>query len=81
MNFSVALEAMKQGNKVARASWNGKQWVMHRYPDGTSIEGYPPMAIGNFCLKNAQDCMQPGWVPSTADMMANDWDIAKKISD
>lgn len=75
MNFGGALEAMKKGQKVARESWKGKQWVLHRYPDGTSIEGYPPMSIGDFYLKNEQNCIQPGWVPSVADMLAEDWEV------
>jgi len=75
MNFGVAIEAMKESKKVARESWNGKQWVLHMYPDGRSVEGFPPLPIGNFYLKNAQNCIQPGWTPSADDMMAKDWEI------
>lgn len=74
MNFGKAIEALKQGKRCARKIWN-KTFLIHEYPDGGSVEGYPPMAHGYLCLKNSQGCMEPGWTPSTDDMLAEDWQI------
>ncbi len=83
MGFGAALEAMKQGRHVAREGWNGKG--MHIYiedmmsftPGAGVFKGqtrrYPPFVV----LFNAQQQHQAGWVPSQADMMAEDWVVVR----
>lgn len=82
MNFGQAIEAMKAGNCVRRAGWNGKG--MHVYiEDGYdikiragihkgSVRHYEPCVV----LFNAQGKHQPGWNASQPDMLADDWELA-----
>lgn len=76
MSFGTAIELLKRGERVARVGWNGKgMWLvliragnaMHR-----SAAGSYDMrdCIG---MKTADGAMQPGWLASQADMLANDW--------
>jgi hypothetical protein len=80
MTFGEAIEAMKNGKRVQRAGWNGKgMWlVLIRAGNAmhTSSGGRFDMqdCIG---MKTAQNNMQPGWLASQADMLADDWSEAE----
>lgn len=83
MDFGKALDALKNGKKVAREGWNGKgmflflvpgsQFVVNRppllgiYPEGTVIEYCPHVD-----MKTADGKVVP-WLCSQTDLMANDW--------
>lgn len=76
LTFGAALERLKSGDRVAREGWNGKgMWLvlikpgnaMHRSSAG--VYDMKP-CIG---MKTAQGDMQPGWLASQADMLADDW--------
>jgi hypothetical protein len=76
MNFGKAIEALKQGKRVARKGWNGKgMWVA--YIDNCEI---PYRGIGIvklnpfFVIKNVNGTMST-WVPSINDSLAEDWQI------
>ncbi len=80
MTFGHAIEAMKQGKKVARAGWNGKG--MHiSYCDPYNnkqfdlvekeIEGTFAPYIG---MKTVDNKYVP-WLASQTDMLAEDWQI------
>ena len=92
-SFEFALVAIKEGKRVARAGWNGKdQWVAlsgpceprevlevsfwseHTRAFAISQGGTAKVAPG-LLLKNAQDLIVMGWVPSTGDLLATDWCI------
>lgn len=86
MNFGQALEAMKAGQKVARAGWNGKGMFVYLVPasnypaqtgaakshfgDGAMVPYNAYMAI-----KNVDDTVST-WVPSVNDCLSEDWSIA-----
>ncbi|OMD07820.1 DUF2829 domain-containing protein [Paenibacillus odorifer] len=76
MNFGQAVEALKQGKRVARQGWNGKDmWLILISPGNavhSSSAGAFPMqpCIG---MKTATNDMQPGWLASQADILADDW--------
>lgn len=81
-DFSDALMWLKEGKRVQRAGWNGKgQYVILIPGDHLARSaGYGfGECIGEFtfgsvlALKNAQNVMQPGWVPSMGDLLASDW--------
>ena len=78
MNFGAALEELKSGARIQRPGWNGNgMWLVLIHPGNamhTSAAGAFDMqpCIG---LKTATNVMQPGWVPSQADMLANDWSV------
>jgi len=85
MNFGLALEAAKMGHRIARHGWNGKgQYVFL----ADEVEFHTNAEISEFVgsadivyvadmlvLRTAQGNMQPGWLASQADMLAEDWYI------
>lgn len=85
MNFGLALEAAKMGEKVARKGWNGKNayvFLAHE-PDfvtDADISAYDHKEV-EVCdvlvMKTAQDSFQLGWLASQADMLADDWYIVE----
>jgi hypothetical protein len=85
VNFGHALEMMKQGFKVARLGWNGKgMWLIY-VPGSESVKpvaGTPYSKAGivesvninpHIDMFTADGCMQPGWLASQTDMLAEDW--------
>lgn len=77
LKFGEALEALKRGAHVGRAGWNGKgMWLCLIHPGSASHKGHPMQpCIG---MKTANGEMQPGWLASQADMLANDWQITQE---
>lgn len=91
ITFGEALEALKQGLRVARAGWNGKgMWlcmvpgIANAGPDqvfGPQI----PLAIRNgnqgvrvnprIDMKAADGSIVVGWLASQTDMLSNDWEV------
>ena len=90
-NFGEALEAIKQGKRVARSGWNGKDQYVVAQANTTTTEAskiWNPhnkahaeklggwVKVAPYCiLKTAQDTLARGWVPSTGDLFAEDWII------
>jgi len=74
MNFGQALDAIKTGNFVQRAGWNGKGLVLAlQKPDAGSFMTlpyiymeYPDNAI------NTPGARVP-WLASQTDLLAEDW--------
>ena len=87
MPFGLAVEAMKQGKKVARTGWNGKgmfvflvpgsQFKVNRapllgiYPEGTEINYH-----AHIDMKTVDGTIVP-WLASQADVLAEDWLIVE----
>lgn len=89
MNFGQAIKALKAGSKVARAGWNGKGMFLVFVP-GSHIRAYQGTAYDrdgivddmgevtinpHIDMKTATGEMQPGWLASQTDMLAEDWDL------
>lgn len=84
-NFGEALEALKQGKKVARSGWNGKGMFLFLVQGSTFKVNRPPL-LGiyeegteiNYCphidMKTADDKVVP-WLASQTDVLAEDWVI------
>lgn len=77
-DFQTALSALKAGYAVRRAGWNSKnQYVVadRHYPSHVEVGSmaYPVQPF--FCIKNAQDQWQPGWLASQGDICALDWEV------
>ena len=74
MTFGTALEALKNGEKVARAGWNGKgMWLEQQVPDEHS-----KMTLPYLYLNYPADAINtPGarvpWLASQTDVLAEDW--------
>ena len=77
MNFGKALEALKEGKKVARKGWNGKGIYLElQNPDAHSKMTLPYIYIVTTSLitdnPDAPKCVVP-WLASQTDMLAEDW--------
>ena len=88
MDFSEALKALKQGQRVARAGWNGKgmfifvvpgsTFEVNREPllsvmgEGTVVDYHP-----HIDMKTAQGYIVP-WLASQADLFAEDWEAVEE---
>lgn len=86
MCFGLAIEAAKQGKKIARAGWNGKGMFLYHvpaaaYPPSTEVakaafqgENVPYGAY--IAMKTAQGNVVP-WLASQTDMLSDDWYIVE----
>ena len=89
MNFGLALEAAKKGYRIARHGWNGEdQYVFladdvefHTDADISEFEGATGIVYvaDVLVLRTVQGNMQPGWLASQADMLAEDWFIVDEV--
>lgn len=83
--FGRAVQAMKQGYKVARKGWNGKGMFIFLVPGSTFKVNRPPL-LGiyeegteityqpHIDMKTADGRIVP-WVASQSDMLDTDWEI------
>ena len=87
MNFGSALQALKNGQKVAREGWNGKGMFLFLvpgsvfkvnrapllgiYPEGTEINYRP-----HIDMKTVDGEIVP-WVASQTDVLAEDWCVVE----
>ena len=74
MDFGIALQALKSGQKVARAGWNGVGlWLEMQTPDAHSKMTLPFIYISYpDDAKNTPGAKVP-WLASQTDLLANDW--------
>ena len=86
MNFGNAIEALKEGKRVARTGWNGKGMFLFLVPGSNFIVNREPllsiMGEGaqvtyrpHIDMKDAEGKVVP-WLASQTDMLAEDWQIA-----
>ena len=84
MDFGEAIKLLKQGKRVQREGWNGK----NQYIELAKNISYTNMkneivnaeheAIGNKAIAFVGTSgIQLGWLASQADMLAEDWKIAE----
>ena len=85
MNFGQALEAIKAGQRIVRAGWNGKGMFVYlvppaSYPVQTGAakahfgEGAMVPYNAYMAIKNVDGTVST-WVPSVNDCLATDWGI------
>lgn len=85
VSYSFALQALKDGKRVARAGWNGKRMyaflvrgecVAHAIK---SCYGHPTddslTPVNDFTMLCGADGRLSTWVPSSTDQLAEDWVI------
>ena len=84
MDFGEAIQALKQGERVQRAGWNGKgQYIelainISYKNTKNEIINAEHDAIGNKAIAFVGTSgVQLGWLASQADMLANDWQIVE----
>lgn len=78
LTFGLALDALKEGLRIARAGWNGKGMWLTLIPAGGDLrlgEGQFPILpwIG---MKTADDKFVP-WLASQTDVLASDWVVVE----
>ena len=68
MGIGEAIRAMRNGDKVARSGWNGKNmYLMLQVPDAHS-----KMTLPYVYMKTADNNLVP-WLCSQTDLLAIDW--------
>lgn len=80
MNFGEALDLIKQGHKLQRKGWNGKNQyvelaacISYKNVRGEIVNAYHN-DIGSRCLAFVGTSgVQLGWLASQSDMLAEDW--------
>ena len=92
MTFGMAIEAMKEDKKVARAGWNGKGmyvWIM----PGSTVKDCKTITdphlkaideaegeirfLGSVRMRTATGDVLTGWLASQTDMLSDDWQIVE----
>lgn len=86
MNFGQALEAMKQGKKVANLAWNGKNMFLfladtidfHTNADLSCVSDlHGSLVLPSIVLKTADNHFCVGWLASQTDMLCEGWYIVE----
>ena len=87
LDFSDALKKLKEGCKLTRLGWNGKDMFVYLVPAG-NFKPYTPIAetLVNedglvpynpyFAIRTVNGSIST-WVPSVNDCLAEDWYILK----
>lgn len=90
LSFSIALNYLKDGKKIARKGWNGKgMWIALGKGDTLSADKFwnphtKEYAEGNggyavvddyIIMKTASGTICMGWLASQADLLADDWEV------
>lgn len=80
-DFGTAVEALKQGARVAREGWNGKgMWLI--YIGGNEYDVDAPLRFNTtelspyIAMKTADNKLVP-WLASQTDVLAEDWQIVE----
>lgn len=90
-NFGQAIEALKQGKRVAREGWNGKgMWLAlsvgkpvlpanefwNPHNKQFALEnGGQAEVLSTITIKTADNKILMGWLASQTDMLSEDWCI------
>lgn len=71
-DFPWALKLLRQGRKLTRQGWNGKNmWIHLQLPDEHSKMKRPYIYI-----HPGEEWVVP-WVASQADLLSDDWDLVE----
>lgn len=87
MTFGEAIEALKAGQRVMRAGWNGKGMFLFLVPGSRfKVNRAPLLGIypadtevqyhAHIDMKTAQGYVVP-WLASQADMLDEDWVVVE----
>ena len=82
MNFGKAIDLLKEGKKVSRKGWNGKNQyielatnISYKNADGEIIN-INHKTIGNKAIAFVGTSgVQIGWLASQSDMLSDDWEL------
>ena len=82
MNFGKAIDLLKEGKKLRRKGWNGKNQyielatnISYKNADGEIIN-INHKTIGNKAIAFiGTSGSQIGWLASQSDMLSDDWEL------
>ena len=82
MNFGKAINLLKEGKKVSRKGWNGKNQyielatnISYKNADGEIIN-INHKTMGNKAIAFiGTSGVQIGWLASQSDMLSDDWEL------
>lgn len=92
MNFGHAIEALKDGRKVARSGWNGKGMWLILVPGTPKVHPTPGSPYHKAGLEETEilphidmwttnsagrRAMLPGWLASQTDILSEDWEVVE----
>lgn len=84
MDFGEAIKLLKEGKKVQRQGWNGKNQYIELAANISYINANQEIinaeheAIGNKAIAFVGTSgVQIGWLASQADMLAEDWRVVE----
>ena len=86
LNFGQAIEALKEGKKVARKGWNGsgmflflaKEIDLHTDADLSCVRHlHGHLVLPSVVLKTATNQFCVGWLASQTDMLSEDWYVVE----
>ena len=92
MNFGEAIEALKEGKKVARKGWNGKGMYIFLTPEShvpfrklkehmqMHLIDYPSGRVpinAHIDMKAADGTIVIGWLASQTDILSEDWEVVR----
>ena len=81
MNFGQAIEALKEGKRVARKGWNGKGIYLElQVPDAHIKMTLPYIYIVTSRLESNNPDAPRGvvpWLASQTDMLSDDWIVVE----
>lgn len=91
LGFDWAINALKNGKKVARKGWNGKGMYLWLLPEDKVQRSWikDPMlleafgdneelnCLGSIRMKTATGEVLTGWLASQTDMLAEDWELVE----
>ena len=90
MNFGEALGALKEGKKLRRAGWNGRNMFIFLTPGSIvpyskckeetqkAFIDHPTSTItigGHIDMKAADGTLVIGWLASQTDILSEDWEV------
>lgn len=73
MDFSKALESIKDNRRMQRSGWNGKGMYVALFTPSKNAETVLPYIY----MKTANNKIVP-WLASQTDLMSNDWQEYKQ---
>ena len=84
MDFGKAIQLLKEGKRLQRKGWNGKNQyielatnISYKNAENEIINAEHD-AIGNKAIAFVGTSgVQLGWLASQSDMLANDWQVAE----
>jgi Protein of unknown function (DUF2829) len=93
MDFGEALKALKDGERVSRAGWNGKGMWLSDSPGSPALpaanswspckkafaeqNGGTAEVLPCITMKTADGQILIGWLASQTDMLSDDWGIVE----